>query len=61
MKNITLNKLTLLSLPLLFGMATGCGPDKDDDDAGDAIEEAGESIEEGAEEVGDEVDDATTD
>lgn len=58
MKWIALSKLPLVALPLVFG-AVACGPDKDKDDAGDAVEEAGEEVEEGAEEVGDEIDDAT--
>jgi hypothetical protein len=59
MKLIELGKLSLLSLPLVLGAAVACGPDKDKDDAGDAVEEAGEEVEEGVEEVGDEIDDAT--
>jgi hypothetical protein len=59
MKIVALSKLHLVALPLLFGAAVACGPDKDKDDAGDAVEEAGEEVEEGVEEVGDEVDDAT--
>jgi hypothetical protein len=59
MKSIALGKLSFLALPLIFGAAIACGPDKDKDDAGDAVEEAGEEVEEGVEEVGDEIDDAT--
>jgi hypothetical protein len=59
MKTLPNRKLSLFAVPLMFGFALGCGPDKDKDDAGDAVEEAGEEIEEGAEEVEDEVDDAT--
>jgi len=58
MKTIASSKLRLLALPLFFGAAFACGPDKDKD-AGDAVEEAGEEVEEGVEEVGDEIDDAT--
>jgi hypothetical protein len=58
-KILALSKLPFLALPLAFGAAVACGPDKDKDDAGDAVEEAGEEIEEGVEEVDDEIDDAT--
>lgn len=59
MKIFASSKLHFLALPLFFGAAVACGPDKDKDDAGDAVEEAGEEVEEGVEEVGDEIDDAT--
>jgi hypothetical protein len=62
MKTAISAKLPFLAIPLAFGAAVACGPDKDDspgEKAGDAIEEAGDDIEEGAEEVGDEIDDAT--
>jgi len=58
-KTFASGKLRFLVLPLFFGAALACGPDKDKDDAGDAVEEAGEEVEEGVEEVGDEIDDAT--
>jgi len=61
MKKIAIQKLTVLTAPFMLGFALGCGPDKDKDDAGDAVEEAGEEINEGVEEVGDEIDDATDD
>jgi hypothetical protein len=60
----TLTKLSLFALPLFFGAAVGCGPDKEEtpaEKAEDAVENAGDKVEEGAEEVGDEIDDHTDD
>jgi hypothetical protein len=48
----------VLALPLLFGLpTTGCGPDKDSDNA----EEAGEKVDDAVDEAGDKADDAAED
>jgi hypothetical protein len=65
MKIHALTMMPLLALPLLFGAAVGCGPDKDAkspaEKTEDAVEKAGDKADEAAEEVGDEIDDHTDD
>lgn len=61
-KKLSYRSPLVLALPLLFGLQTGCGPDKDDsNDAEEAAEEVGEQVDEAADDAADAVEDAADD